>query len=82
MVYLSAVANFGLGNRVTALNHIDEAIRMEPNNFTYVQVRQQIAGASGLHPAQPRLWRAHRRRQHLRRPCLAQLRCRWGWCCV
>lgn len=43
--YLSAVANYGLGNRVTALNHIDDAIRLEPNNFTYQQVRQQIAGA-------------------------------------
>ncbi len=42
--YLSAVANYGLGNRVSALNHIDEAIRLEPNNFTYQQVRQQIAG--------------------------------------
>ncbi len=42
--YLSAVANFNLGNRVTALNHIDEAVRMAPDNYNYVQTRMQIQG--------------------------------------
>lgn len=44
--YLSAVANYGMGNKVTALNHIDEAIRMEPGNYTYAQVRAQIQGSA------------------------------------
>ena len=81
--YLSAIANYGLGNRVTALNHIDEAIRMEPGNYAYEQVRQQIAGTyqaytqrsrgfgvpsmGGLNPLCTAL-------------CFAQLCCRWGWC--
>ena len=30
--YLSAMANMGLGNNVNALNHIREAVRLEPNN--------------------------------------------------
>ncbi|NLW21142.1 MAG: DnaJ domain-containing protein [Clostridiales bacterium] len=40
--YLSAVAHYGLGNRVSALNHIDEAVRLEPNNYVYLQARAQI----------------------------------------
>ena len=44
--YLSAVANYGMGNKVTALNHIDEAIGMEPGNYTYAQVRAQILGST------------------------------------
>ncbi|NLX83082.1 MAG: J domain-containing protein [Clostridiales bacterium] len=42
--YLSAVASFNLGNRVTALNHIEEAVRMAPDNYNYVQARMQIQG--------------------------------------
>ena len=33
--YLSAMANMGLGNNVNALNHIREAVRMEPDNMQY-----------------------------------------------
>lgn len=40
--YLSAVANYGLGNRASALNHIDEAVRLDPDNFDYAQARAQI----------------------------------------
>ncbi len=44
--YLSAVANFGLGNRVSAINQIDEAIRLSPENPVYQQARMQIQGSS------------------------------------
>lgn len=44
--YLSAVANYGLNNKVTALNHIDEALRLEPNNYTYLSTKEQIQGIS------------------------------------
>ena len=82
--YLSAVANFGLGNRVTALNHIDEAIRMEPNNFTYVQVRQQIAGGYQAYTQRSRGFGVPTGGVNTlcMGLCLAQLCCRWGWCCV
>lgn len=40
--YLSAIANDGLGNQVTALEHIRRAVSMEPDNQTYLQALQQI----------------------------------------
>lgn len=33
--YLSAMANMGAGNNVNALNHIREAVRLEPDNMQY-----------------------------------------------
>jgi molecular chaperone DnaJ len=35
--YLSALANEGLGNRVTAMEHIRRAVSMEPDNPEYLQ---------------------------------------------
>lgn len=35
--YLSALANEGMGNQVTALEHMRRAVSMEPNNVQYVQ---------------------------------------------
>ena len=40
--YLSALANDGLGNRVTALEHIKRAVSMEPDNYRYLQVLEQL----------------------------------------
>lgn len=40
--YLSAVASAGVGNRVTALNHAREAVRMEPGNVQYQQLLGQF----------------------------------------
>ena len=36
--YLSAVANNGLGNQVTALEHIRRAVSMDPGNMEYLRV--------------------------------------------
>ena len=46
--YLSALANDGLGNQVTALEHIRKAVSMEPDNYTYLQTLEEIenGGAS------------------------------------
>lgn len=46
--YLSALANDGLGNQVTALEHIKRAVSMEPDNLEYLQALEQIenGGAS------------------------------------
>ena len=46
--YLSALANDGLGNQVTALEHIRKAVSMEPDNYTYLQTLEDIenGGAS------------------------------------
>ncbi len=40
--YLSALANHGLGNQVTALEHIRRAVSMEPDNMEYLRVLEQI----------------------------------------
>ncbi len=40
--YLSALANDGLGNQVTALEHIRRAVSMEPDNLEYLRTLEQI----------------------------------------
>ncbi len=40
--YLSAVANDGLGNQVTALEHIRRAVSMEPDNAVYLRTLDRI----------------------------------------
>ena len=40
--YLSALANDGLGNQVTALEHIRRAVSMEPDNAEYLRVLNEI----------------------------------------
>ena len=39
--YLSAIANHGLGNTVQAMDHIQRAIKIDPNNRTYQQLYRQ-----------------------------------------
>ena len=40
--YLSALAHDGLGNQVTALEHIRRAVSMEPDNSLYLRTLEQI----------------------------------------
>lgn len=40
--YLSALANNGLGNQMTALEHIRKAVSMEPDNQEYLWTLQQL----------------------------------------
>lgn len=40
--YYSAVANNGLGNTVTAIEHIHRALDLEPSNMEYRQFQQQM----------------------------------------
>ena len=40
--YLSALANDGLGNQVTALEHIRRAVSMEPDNAEYLDTLNRI----------------------------------------
>ena len=40
--YLSAVAHYNLGNRVTALEHIRRAVSLEPDNGLYLQLLQRM----------------------------------------
>ena len=42
--YLSAVANYGLGNPVTALEYMRRAVSMEPDNTEYIQTLSAMEG--------------------------------------
>ena len=45
--YISAMGHYGLGNKVTALEHIRRAVSMEPDNENYVQtLRYMEAGGN------------------------------------
>ena len=58
--YYSAMANSGKGNQATAMEHIDRAIAMEPNNMEYKQMKQRMQGVKNekgvwITPAFPKL---------------------------
>lgn len=40
--YLSAVANAAMGNRVTALEYARTAVRMDPNNYQFLRLVQEL----------------------------------------
>lgn len=42
--YLRAVANYGLGNNINAVQDAQQAVNMEPDNFQYRQLLQQLQG--------------------------------------
>jgi molecular chaperone DnaJ len=50
--YLSALANSGLGNRILALQQIQQAVRMEPGNLEYQVVLQQLQMSGGFYQQQ------------------------------
>ena len=44
--YYSALANAGNGNRIMAMNHAAEAVRLEPNNQEYQSLLSQFQQGS------------------------------------
>lgn len=47
--YYSAAANQGIGNNVTAMEHAKQAVSMEPDNYEYQMLLQQLQGnGSGI----------------------------------
>lgn len=50
--YLSALANDGLGNQVTALEHIRRAVSMEPDNQEYLRVLNMIEHGGAVYRQQ------------------------------
>ena len=50
--YLSALANDGLGNQVTALEHIKRAVSMEPDNYQYIQTLNEIENGGAAYRRQ------------------------------
>ena len=86
--YLSALANNGLGNQVTALEHIRKAVSMEPDNLTYIRALDEIEHGSQTYRRQAGNYRGFSMRGS---PCanlllcwLANLFCcggRFWFCC-
>ena len=84
--YLSALANDGLGNQVTALEHIRRAVSMEPDNREYLQTLDQIQNGGAAYRQQAGSFRGFNLRGSLWQLCLcwaAQLFCCRGqiFCC-
>lgn len=50
--YLSALANDGLGNQVTALEHIRRALSMEPDNLEYLRTLEEIQSGGAAYRRQ------------------------------
>ena len=50
--YLSAIANDGLGNQVTALEHIRRAVSMEPDNMEYIRALNEIENGGAAYRTQ------------------------------
>lgn len=47
--YLSAVANNGVGNQVTALEHMRKAVSMEPDNEEYLWALEQLENGGSVY---------------------------------
>lgn len=83
--YLSALANSGVGNQVTALEHIRRAVSMEPDNAEYLRVLSQIENGGAAYRRQAGNFRGFSMRGD---PCtnlclcyFVQLFCCRGRCC-
>ena len=50
--YLSALANDGLGNRVTALEHIKRAVSMDPDNYQYLRTLEEMENGGAAYRRQ------------------------------
>ncbi len=83
--YLSALANNGLGNQVTALEHIRRAVSMEPDNAEYLRILNYIESGGNTYRQQAGNYRGFTMRGD---PCcnlcalyFCQLFCCRGRCC-
>lgn len=83
--YLSALAHDGLGNQVTALEHIRRAVSMEPDNQEYLRVLDEIENGGAGYRQQAGSFRGFHMHAD---PCsslcfcyLAQLFCCRGFFC-
>ena len=50
--YLSAVANYNLGNKMVALNYAKTAVNMDPGNFEYQRLLSQIQNGGRVYAEQ------------------------------
>ena len=83
--YLSALANDGIGNQVTALEHIRRAVSMDPGNPTYLHTLEMIENGGAAYRQQAGSFRGINLRGGLWSLCLCYLLqifcCRGIICC-
>ena len=83
--YLSALAHNGLGNQVTALEHIRRAVSMDPGNPTYLHTLEMIENGGAAYRQQAGSFRGINLRGGLWSLCLCYLCqclfCRGIYCC-
>ena len=83
--YLSALANDGIGNQVTALEHIRRAVSMEPDNYQYLQALEELQSGGASYRRQAGSFRGFNARTGMLPLCLCWLSqffcCRGGWLC-
>ncbi len=70
--YLSALANDGLGNQVTALEHIRKAVSMDPSNMEYLQALRDIENGGASYRRQAGNFRGFRMGGN---PCMSMCLC-------
>ena len=70
--YISALANSGLGNQVTALEHIRKAVSMDPDNYEYLQTLEYIQNGGTAYRQQAGNYRGFAMRGS---PCASILLC-------
>ena len=77
--YYSALAHNGLGNQVTALEHIRKAVSMEPDNYEYLDALNRIENGGEAYRSQAGNFRGFTMRND---PCTSFLIC-WtlNLCC-
>ena len=85
--YLSALANNGLGNQVTALEHIRKAVSMEPDNMEYLRALEIIESGGTAYRRQAENYGGFTMRSSFcNNPCLCFLAQIFLWrfcgCCV
>jgi molecular chaperone DnaJ len=70
--YISALANHGLGNQVTAMEHIRKAVSMEPDNYEYLQTLKYFENGGEEYRRQAGSYKGFEMRGN---PCLSLLMC-------
>ena len=85
--YLSALANNGLGNQVTALEHIRKAVSMEPDNMEYLRALEIIESGGTAYRRQAENYGGFTMRSGMcGNPCLCLLGQFFAWyfcrCCI
>ena len=83
--YLSALANDGLGNQVTALEHIRRAVSMDPGNREYLHTLEMIQNGGAAYRRQADTFGGYRMGGNLWSYCLCLFLqffcCRGGFLC-